>query len=373
MNCHAQENIVQEEFVFASSFDGVGPLRSVAVYSNNARKLPLMVLQCGYNGGRDLLLFSAKRMAARGYFCVCNGRRGMAGQPGHHDDGGVEIMDIYDSIQAAIAKYGDKVDASRISIIGYSNGGGNVFSALVRFPYLLRGGMALFGITDYGQWASSGHFTREVTQAVGGTPEKVPDKYLVRNSVLAAGNLRGVRFHIAYDEKETICPVTMDEAFVEAAKKTGYKNIFVHVSKVTDINRWLHGYNGAKNNLSPIEDIFMDDIEKNPLPPPQMGTIGEFIVPGFIVTPRFTCVIGHGDDAVATINYQFTDKSAKFTFTPISSDKNTRAQITLPENIPHRETDVIINGKKTGIIKDDLLLKAETTIDGTLEFRMSNR
>lgn len=319
------------------------------------------------------MLFFAKRMAARGYFCVCNGRRGKAGQPGQHDDGGIEIMDIYDSIRAAIAKYGDKVDASRISIIGYSNGGGNVFSVMVRFPYLFRGGLALFGITDYGKWASSGHFTKEVTNAVGGIPEQVPDKYLVRNAVLAAGNLRGARFHIAYDEKETTCPVSMDEAFVEAAKKNGYNNIFVHVSKITDINRWFHGYNDTKNNLSPIEDVFMDDIEKNPLPPPQMGPAGEFVVPGFIVTPCFTCVVGRGDDAVANVNYQFTEKSVKFTFTPISSDKNAGARITLPQNTPHKETDVIINGKSAGIIKDGLSLKAETTINGTVEFRMNNQ
>ena len=376
MNCCEEKDIIQEEFSFTSSLDGVGPLRSLAVYSRNARKLPLMILQCGYCGGRDSLLYSAKRMAARGYFCVGNGRRGMVEQPGHHDDGGIEIMDIYDSRQAAVAKYGEKIDGSGTSIIGYSNGGGNVFSALVRFPYLFRAGMALFGISDYGKWASSafsGNFAKAVIQAVGGTPEEVPDKYLVRNAVMAAGNLRGVRFHIACDEQETTCPISMDEAFVEAAKKTGYENIFVHASKASDQHRWLHGYNDEKNILSPIEDIFMDDIEKNPLLPPQMGTTGSFTVPGFLVTPSFTCVVGCGDDAVATINYQCTDKFAKFTFTPISSDKNARARITLPENMPHKETDVIINGKSVGIIKGDLPLKAETTIDGTLEFRMGNR
>lgn len=373
MNRIAEENVVREEFTFAGSFDGVGPFRSVAIYAKNAVKFPLMILQPGYQGVRDNLLFSAQRMAARGYFCVCNARRGKNGQPGQHNDGGIEIMDIYDSIRAAIAKYGAKVDASRISIIGYSNGGGNVFSALVRFPYVFRSGMALFGNTDYGQWISSIAWLKaEVIQAVGGTPAEVPDNYLARNTVLAAGNLRGVRLHLAYDEKESLCPAYMDEAFAAAARKTGYENVFMHVSKVADRHRWLHGYNEKeKEILSPIEDLFMDAIATHPLPPPPMEATGTFTVLGFLVTPRFTCVVGHGDDAVATVNYQFTDKSARFAFTPISSNRNATARVTLHQNGLSQGTEGMINSQSPIISRADSPLSAETTTSGTLEFRGS--
>lgn len=369
MNGLAEEGIVREEFAFTGSFDGAGPFRSVAVYASNACAFPVMILQPGYQGARDSLLFSAQRMAARGYFCVCNGRRGKAGQPGRHDDGGIEIMDIYDSIRAASAKYGAKMDVSRISISGYSNGGGNVFSALVRFPYLFRSGLALFGNSDYGKWVSSITWLEaEVIQAVGGTPAEVPDKYLARNTVLAAGNLRGVRLHIAYDEKESLCPAYLDEAFVAAARETGYDKVFVKVSKAADQHRWLHGYNEKeKEILSPIEDLFLDATAASPVPPP-MAAAGTFTVLGFLVTPRFSCAVGRGDDAVAAVKYQFTEKSARFAFTPVSSNRNAMARVTLPQPFPHPEAGVIINGKSPICIKENSSLSAETTITGTLEF-----
>ena len=363
----AQQTIVKEDFTFASSLDGTGPLGAAVVYPESPQKLPMMVVQHGYFGNRGNVLFSANRMAERGYFCLCIDTRGWGDSAGAHDDGGIEIMDIYDGIQAAIAKYGDKLDDSRISIVGYSNGGANVFFATVRFPYLFRAAMAFFGISDYGMWVKlQGNFREPVIKAIGGTPEEVPDKYLARSAVLAAGNLAGTRFHIAYDETENLCPIPMNDAFVEATKHAGYKDIFVHVSKAADKNRWIHGYNGG--HLSPIEDVFMDDVEKANPSRPAMPATGELTVIGFVVTPRFQCVLGSGDDAVAKMKFDLRDGAAKFAFSPISSNKQAKARVTLCQDAADCDVEVVAGQTRSTLAKGSRL-EAETTIDSTLEFR----
>jgi len=174
-----------EDFSFSSSFDGTGPLWAKAVYPPNANNLPMMVVQHGYGSTRQAVMYSVERMALNGYFCIAVDNRGWDGSAGSHDDGGVEIMDIYDAIEEARQLYHGKVDPNLTSIIGYSNGGGNVFFATVRFPFTFRASMALFGIPDYGQWITLvANWRDDVIAAVGGTTAEVPDKYFVRMSLL---------------------------------------------------------------------------------------------------------------------------------------------------------------------------------------------
>ena len=366
--CVAAEPVLQkEDFTFTSSFDGTGPLKATAVYQQGAKNHAIMVVQHGYGGTRQAVLFSAERMAARGYFCVCVSTRGWDGSAGKHDDGGIEIMDIYDGIHAAAEKYAGKADASRVSIIGYSNGGGNAFLATVRFPYLFRAGMSLFGVADYGMWSRlQSAFRDAVAEAVGGTPEAVPDKYAARNAAIAAGNLSGTRFHIAYDEAEKLCPIPMNEAFVAAARKAGYRDVFVHVSRETDKHRWAHGYNGG--HLSPIEDVFMDDIEKHNPPKPVMPPAGELTVTGFVVTPRFRCVLGSGDNAVARLRYDLRNGTANFNFTPLTQNKHVSATVVLPDGADC-DVEIIVDGREAGVIEKGAKLSAGTTIGSTLRFR----
>jgi dienelactone hydrolase len=366
--CAAAEPVIQQEdFSFTSAFDGTGPLKATVVFQRAAKNHPMMVVQHGYEGARHQVLFSARRMAARGYFCVCISTRGWDGSAGRHDDGGIEIMDIYDGIRAAAKKYSGKADGSRVSIIGYSHGGGNAFLATVRFPYTFRAGMALFGVADYGMWTRlQSSYRATVAEAVGGTPEAVPGKYAARNASLAAGNLSGTRFHIAYDEAETLCPIPMNDAFVAAARKAGSRDVFVHVSRKTDKHRWTHGYNYG--HLSPIEDVLMDDIEKHSPPSPVMPPAGELTVIGFVVTPRFRCVLGNGDDAAARLRYDLRNGTAKFHFTPLTRNKQVSAKVTLPDGADC-DVEIIVDGRKVDVIRKGAELMAEATIESTLGFR----
>ncbi|MBI3985772.1 MAG: prolyl oligopeptidase family serine peptidase [Lentisphaerae bacterium] len=319
--------LAREDFTFASSLDGTGPLYATVIYPSGAQKLPLIVVQHGYDGHRSNVVFSANRFAQKGFFCLCIDTRGNGGSKGAQDDGGVEIMDIYDGIQAAAGKYGDKLDTANASIVGYSNGGANAHFAVVRFPYLFRAAMSFFGIPDYGLWNKNG-VTFRVTQSVGGTVSEVPDKYIARNSTLALGNLCGTRFHLAYDERDWTCPVAMQEAFIAAIRRRNYPDLVVHASKFGETNRWSHGYN--EGHLSAAEDAFLEDIAQHKPVLLAMPPEGELVVLGFIVTPRFTCILGKGDDAAAKVTYRFTADTATFKFSPMTSDRKAKAVVTLP-------------------------------------------
>jgi len=364
------EILSTDDFSFNNTIDHTGPLWATAVYKPYASRAPLMVVQCGYMGNHSLVAYSARRMAQRGYFCLSVDIRGRGRSKGKVDDGGLEIMDIYDGIQAAIQRHPDRIDPKRISIVGYSNGGANAFFAAARFPYLFRGAMSFFGIPDYGMFAlRNTNYTARTTAAVGGTLTQIPDKYLVRNATLAASNLCGTRFHLACDTEEQMCPMYLQETFIDAVKKVNDPNMVLHLSKPGDIHRWLHGYNNGY--LNPAEDAFMDDIEAIETPSQPMQPTGELTVLGFIVTPKFSIVLGTGDDAAARVRYAFTATGASFAFTPMTSNANVRAVLLFSLETAEKSWDVFVNNAKNATIPRGTKRSAEATLDATIDFKIA--
>ena len=320
-------SLAEQNLIFRSSYDGVGPLYATAIYpSIHDQHYPIVVVQHGYSGNRGMVLYSARRIAQHGFFCLCIEMRGRGQSAGMRDDGGIEIMDIYDGIAAAKTNFADIVDNSRVSIIGYSNGGGNVFFANIRFPFLFNASMALFGIPDYGMWYKLSPLEKDrenLRSSIGGSPEDLPDKYLTRNMVIAASNLSGTRFHIAFDEMETRCPNIMSETFYNTAKSKGYENIFLHISKQNDKHRFEHGYN-TNGEHSHIEDFFIDDIEKTNLQTPIMPSAGHLVVLGYIITPKFKLFLNNGDDGIANLRYDISNKQVRLILKPITKIKGLR-------------------------------------------------
>ncbi|HBG27401.1 MAG: hypothetical protein A2Y10_19040 [Planctomycetes bacterium GWF2_41_51] len=361
--------VMWEDFSFSSSFDGTSPLWARAFYPVNADNAPMMVVQHGYESTRGAVMYSMERMARNGYFCVAVDYRGWDGSAGTHDDGGLEIMDIYDAIQETRRRYPGKVDPNLTSIIGYSNGGGNVFFSTIRFPFTFRASMALFGIPDYGQWATLvSNWRDKVYAAVGGTPAQVPDKYFVRRAEEAATNLSGTHFHIAYDQSEWMCPIIMDTEFIAAVPSQQQDNVFLHVSKTTDTYRWTHGHN-TTGHLNVIEDLFMADMSNNNLKTPTMPANGNLVVLGFIVTPKFKCFLGSGDDAAASVEYHFQDDRASFDFSALTSDNTRTGTLILEPNTADYDLQVCINGTQTAIIEQRHNLQFNFPIESSVEIR----
>ena len=343
-------DVVSEDFAFYSSFDGTGPIYARAVYLDNADSFPLMAVQHGYKGTRDNVMYSAIRMAQRGYFCLLVDYRGCGGSAGLNDDGGIEVMDIYDGIRQARLNYPTQIDPDLTSIVGYSGGGGHTFFSTLRCPFLFRASLAFFGIVDYGQWAELVP-SRQATvwPAVGGSPAEVPDNYFVRRAEEGASNLSGTKFHIAYDENEKMCPIIMDEEFIAAVPAEKLGDVSVHISLSTDTNRWLHSYN-TTGHLNAMEDLFMDDIENNNLQTPIMPDAGNLIVLGYIFTPKFNCYFGSGADAAASVEYHFGGDLATFSFTPLTSDHSKTGMLTLLPNTVGHDVRVCIDGVESEII-----------------------
>ena len=134
---------------YRSSVDGTGPLLVDVCFQPSPKKLPLIVVMHGYGGGRDPVRPDIVRLAQRGLFAIAPDMRGRGRSAGQWDSGGLDVMDIYDAVQFGLREFAGQIDASNLNVMGYSGGGGNTFSCVVRFPDLFRVAASFFGVPDY--------------------------------------------------------------------------------------------------------------------------------------------------------------------------------------------------------------------------------
>jgi pimeloyl-ACP methyl ester carboxylesterase len=306
-------NIKADEMTYASSVDGTAPLCANICYPGDGKPKPIIVVMHGLGGGRNDVAKDIRDFAARGLFAVVPDMRGRGTSAGKFDCGGLDVYDIVDALLAAISRYPAEIDKRNINIVGYSGGGANCFSVFVRFPDLFHVVAPFFGVTDYGQWY---HLTPQyndlLKQAVGGTPEELPLNYAARNTCPAAGNNRGAKLHIFYDEAETICPPVMDERFLETYHAAGLKNATVHISRAGDAARWRHGYRTDNPMLEKADDTLVNEIFA-PLPDLSLPKKGTLTVCGYLVTRQFKIFIENGQRGVVRIEYDLTGKEPKIT------------------------------------------------------------
>ncbi|MDD4102945.1 MAG: hypothetical protein PHU80_10010, partial [Kiritimatiellae bacterium] len=126
--------LVETSLVYRSSVAPLEPLKAWIGFKPDGQRKPLVVCMHGYgdpvmrHGGRRVY-GSVRSYANQGLFGIGVDLRGREESLGQRDDGGVEVMDIYDAVQAALAQYPLETDPANINIIGWSGGGGNTFSA----------------------------------------------------------------------------------------------------------------------------------------------------------------------------------------------------------------------------------------------------
>jgi len=138
------------------SADGNGPLDLKAELNFDNQKLhaPIVVVMHGYSPITNFpdVRTQAQRLCNAGFFAISVALRGRDGSDGIRDSGGVEIYDIYDAVEYIKhdPMFGQLVDPNNVHITGYSGGGGNVMSALTKFPDYFRLGSGFFGMSDYG-------------------------------------------------------------------------------------------------------------------------------------------------------------------------------------------------------------------------------
>jgi dienelactone hydrolase len=296
------------DFSYCSSFDGTSPLRAIAACPRQGDKLPLVICMHSYGGDRRGMIACLAGRAQRGMLAVAPDMRGRADSAGRGDDGGLEIADIYDAVIAAGRLFADRIDPNSIHMVGWSGGGGSVYQAFVRMPELFNSAQAFYGIADYGYLAnSSPDWRQKVTQRVGQTPEQAPVRYRIRNAVEAVGNNPMTPMHLFWDEQETLCPPEMNRRFLQRAQLLGLKNIHAFESKEGDTGRWVHG---AEIHGELAEAVYEPRIVSGEFPRPSLPSTGTLLIPGFLITRRFTFCLGSGEDTVAMLDYTWNPNSA---------------------------------------------------------------
>ncbi len=344
----ADKRLVEESLVYSSSVSHLKPLKAWTAFRPDGNPKPVVVMLHGFgepilrHGGRRML-GTARHFALRDLFAISVDLRGREESAGQRDDGGLEVMDIYDAVQAALQKHPNEIDASCINMTGGSGGGGNTFSAVTRMPDLFSNATAFFGITDYGHWANTS-YKGVLEPNIGGTPAQVPDRYSARNSLLGVINNAYTNFHFFWDEKETICPPWMDTEYRRLAQELGYKNITAHESKESDAVRWLHtGFDRATAIES--ERICMPLFIERNNPAPKLAPSGQFMILGYLMTKRFRTLFGQGNNAVVQLDYVLVQHEYRFAFQLKTSDPSVRGWLRITDRMASDVANVFQNQK----------------------------
>lgn len=301
------EELTFATFDYASSVDGTRPLLADVAYRAGGQPKPLLLVMHGYTGSRKSVAADLKELAARGVVAVAPDMRGRGDSGGKWDSGGLDVHDILDAALVAIRRFPAEIDGRNVNVVGYSGGGGNAIACAVRFPDLFRTCVSFFGISDYGWWYHSDvhpERSRLLEGALGGPPEKVPERYASRNYNAAAANVRQARLHLFWDEEEKRCLPGMIERFVENHRTAGLSNVVVHRSRKGDPVRWIHGYRTGNRDLSaPADSRFLPDVTAALTTAPRLPARGRLVVPGYLVTRRFQVWIGDGQQGRVTVEY----------------------------------------------------------------------
>ena len=303
-----------ETMAYVSSVDSVGPMAMDVAWKEGAKGLPVTAVMPGYHGTKAEVRATVERLAGKGLCAVGINLRGRGGAPGEIDSGAAEIHDIADALGTVCRELKTTVDADRWSIVGYSGGGGNVLSAVTKFPGRFGVAVSFFGISDYAIWhatTSRKDCVESMHRWIGGSPEVYPDRYRARSSLLAAGNAQWTDVHLFWDEEETECPEPMHSNFKSAAQEQscGRAKVTLHCSRKTDTHRWFHGYPDGIPSLIAAEDLFVPLILKSQ-GPIKLPAEGELAVPGFVAAEAWEYWLEAGQSGFERVRYT-TDSSGR--------------------------------------------------------------
>jgi pimeloyl-ACP methyl ester carboxylesterase len=328
----------------SSDAGGLLDLKAELNYESTRTSAPIAVVMHGYSGNSGKMAevrANAQRLRDAGFFAISVSLRGRDGSDGVRDSGGVELYDIYDAVEYVKATFPTLVNASNISITGYSGGGGNAMSALTKFPDYFRAGSAYFGMSDYGYnatsgWyqlgADSGHRSQMVTDIGNptlGNPT-VQDRYMARASNLASRNNPYSEIHLFVNINEATCPPVNNTTYknnaTAAASYAGeFNNVSVHtgglgqyvdfnnnsINEANELQSWPHGYPTA-NEQHAAESWYLSRLLSGAIPEPVLNLQDDLFVAGFISTKRFSLWLGDGQNAAGDLEYDLIGNQWKF-------------------------------------------------------------
>lgn len=331
----AEPTVVEETLTYSNPLDGTEPLHLFVAYPRVERPLPLLVVMHGYSEDADrMTLAPLLRRFAReqGVMGASLELRGRGRSVGRRDSGGREVSDIHAACRFLIAHFDRRLDPENLGILGYSGGGGNVFSALVKCPDLFRSAFCFFGISDYAYWfdhGAEGRHRAQLVEDVGGHPGEFPQAYAARNSLLGVRNNHQTDIHLFWDVEEKVCPPHFNRAYAERARRLGFDNVTLHESRAGERLRWHHGYPHQNSDLVAVEPFIADCLREPHVPPVLLDPVGEMTVVGYLITRAFVITLGGLTDCVADLEYSVAGQVWRFSLVTQTAPPGARATLIL--------------------------------------------
>ena len=375
--------------------DNNGPLdlKAFAFYPRNLAPgdhAPLAVVMHGYSPTSTFGSFRphAERLANEGFVAVLVAMRGRDGSDGVRDSGGLEIYDIYDAVEhvKAMPFFAERINPTNVHITGYSGGGGNVMSALTKFPDYFRLGSSHFGISDYGfdpvtGWyvngANVGATRTGILDADVGDPvsarqpggdTKVLDRYQAIASNLASQNNPYSEIHLFVNMDETISPPInstsyRDNAVAAAVAPGEFDNITLHLGE-SDGSVWVDHNGDSIQQDDEIQDFphgdslasqrrgeawYLERLRQGVIPAPDLRDADVLAVAGWGRTRPFELFLGDGQDAAGALSYELSENALSFKLAIESIDKSVHGRLTVsPDALPAERFAVELNGEVIG-------------------------
>ncbi|MEM9259993.1 MAG: hypothetical protein AAGA62_10125, partial [Bacteroidota bacterium] len=194
-------------------------------------------------------------------------------------------------------------------IYGLSGGGGNVLSAVTKFPYFFSLGVNYFGIGDYAIWYVITPSRRAFMQtAVGGTLTNLPNRYDARNSLYSIANFPNpiITFH---DRQDPTVGISLTEALQDSSAKYNLPNVF-YISDVDSDLRYEHTEASQSAGNTQSEDYWTRSAFAYTVP--VQPDKGELKISGYLRTPKFDITLGDGLVSTGRITYDFARSIPSF-------------------------------------------------------------
>lgn len=349
-------------------------------YNDAATNAPIAVVMHGYSQSSTVagVRANAQRLRDAGYFAISVTLRGREGSEGTRDSGGVEIYDIYDAVEAVKANHPGFVNPRNVHIAGYSGGGGNVLSALTRFPDYFCLGAAFFGMSDYGFDPVHGWYhcganvggirTNQLDADIGNATSADPairDRYHARAANLAARNNPDSEIHLFVNWDEPICPPVnfiryLTNARAAAASPGEFNNVHLHLGT----NGVYHDFNGNGRNepaehqwwphgnldaaaQAAAESWYLPRLKQGLIPAPRLKAQGELFVAGWVKTRPFELWLGDGQDTAGELHYSLSPDRMEFTLNILTSVPSARGRLKVDTHeMAGRSVAVRVNGTR---------------------------
>lgn len=260
----SNEPLTEQILTYSSSIDpSVSTLRiRTFQVTTPSTLLPVIIVGHGYEQtAEDIGDDNLRRFARYGYLVLAPELRGSAGSGGNSgsiDAAGREVYDVYDGYVYALSQFVN-AHPDRVSVVGFSGGGGTGLNLVTRFPDLFQVMVDYFGISDYGSDTTYGWYQQAAARqaslqtAIGGTPAAKPDEYAARYAKRdIASNFTGYLF-MFHDDQDASVDVSHSQRVRDEYVSAG-RTDYTYIQTTTGSNpRADHEYPSGSNTLEGFE------------------------------------------------------------------------------------------------------------------------